>query len=111
MNEKYLKFFGDEELIIGRMISSSKSMYRKTFPKHKIIFNARIYLLSDYEKHQDKVKDFFKGMSFEIWWGDLDLTLSMEKLERVQVKIGKPIIITTEHGSQREIIDVTKIKD
>lgn len=104
--DKYLKYFNEEGLFFGRLLSRSKSLYRKKYPKNLVIFNARIYLKSHYEKEKDnKIKDFFAGMDEEIWYGDLDLTLDLEILKKVKNKIGEPIVITTEHGRKiKELI-------
>ena len=47
----------------GRMISNSKSGYKQNNPDNLVIFNANICTLN-----------------FKIWWGDLDLTKSIEDL-------------------------------
>ena len=51
------------------------------------------------------IKDFFEGQELEIWYGDLDLTLDTETLKKIQSKIGKPIIVTTEHGHDRLLLE------
>ena len=54
----------------GRMISHSKSFYRKTFPYNQVYFNANIFI--------------HNGKEFEkIWYGDLDITKDGYKLKEI----------------------------
>ena len=50
----------------GKMISASKSTYARAFPDHIIVFNSNIFV--------GKTK---------IWYGDLDVTESMDKLKEI----------------------------
>ena len=101
---EYEDIFRDNELPFGRMISSSKSQYRQTHPNHKIVFNARVYLENDYTNHRKLIADFFEGMTLEVWYGDLDLTVDSDKLKGVSKDLGT-LIITTENG---EFVDKIK---
>ena len=59
MDEKIFKHLGGE----GAMISASKSGYRKKHPKNLVVFNSNVCI----------------GLK-KVWWGDLDITLSKNKL-------------------------------
>lgn len=104
MKEEYLKIFDKNKFRFARMISASKSSYLAKYPDHDVVFNSRIYLLDDFKNNQSDIKDFFKGMEIEIWYGDLDFTVDMDKLKKIQKEIGIPIVITTEMGRFRKAI-------
>ena len=63
----------------GRMISGSKSGYRKRYPKHDIIFNANIFTQSGKEFH-----------------GDLDLTKDNLLLQKICDELGEEMIVLSE---------------
>lgn len=65
---------------LARLISSSKSGYRRQHPGRVVFFNARV----------------FNGDGDEIWSGDLDLTASQEALFDLAARIG-PIAATPEY--------------
>lgn len=97
--KNYQDIFKDHNLPFGRLISNSKSNYMKQYPKHDVVFNARIYLKEYYEREKSgKIADFFAGMEDEIWYGDLDLTLDTKKLSNIVKKNKLDIVITTEYG-------------
>ena len=100
MNNKYLEIFAKNELRFIRLLGS-KSGYRNVYPDHLVVFNARIYLKSYYEKQKDKaVRDFFKGMEKEIWYGDIDFNIDIYKLYKIQHEIEEPIVICSEMGNK-----------
>lgn len=73
----------------GRMIHPSKSTYCDKHPDNEVFFNACIF---DYDLRQ-------------VWWGDLDLTVSDEDLKKV-VKINcKPFYVTRESSYRWDGID------
>ena len=63
----------------GRMISGSKSGYRKWYPNHDVIFNANIFTPSGKEFH-----------------GDLDLTKDNLPLQRICNELGEELIVLSE---------------
>jgi hypothetical protein len=69
----------------GKMISSSKSFYRKNFPDHLVVFNANIFI--------GKIK---------IWYGDIDVTLSLDKLKEISSIIGEKIYLLSEMDGRFE---------
>lgn len=99
MNEKHSLIFKKYGFNFARCFGS-KSNYRSMYPNNLIIFNARIYLKETYLAHFVEIKDFFEGRDYEIWYGDLDLSKDIFNLYQVQLSIGKPIVITTEHGNK-----------
>ena len=92
-----MKVFESAGFYFRRMISSSKSGYMDKNPRNLVIFNARIYDLKTFEKHEKEIQDFFKGMEHEIWYGDLDLTKDIYALHLVALKIGT-FVVTRESG-------------
>lgn len=64
----------------GRMISFSKSTYRKENPDHTVYFNAQIH-----------------DMNFKfLWGGDLDITKDMHILDTIQTESGEKFYVTPE---------------
>ncbi len=73
-------------LIPGRMISGSKSGYRKRNPDNTVYFNANIFVLGE----------------GKIWWGDLDLTIDTPLLEEISGEIGKKLYVLSEMDGRFE---------
>jgi len=72
--------FISEGLSLSRMISGSKSGYRELYPENEVYFNANIFVLGE----------------GKIWYGDLDVTREIEKLENVARNLGKDLYILRE---------------
>jgi len=68
----------------GRMISGSKSGYRRAFPDHVAVFNACIA--------DDDGTD--------LWWGDLDLTVDEPKLVALASELGMTIHVLHESDAR-----------
>lgn len=98
--EKYKKYFEKEGLNFGRLISGSKTLYRKLNPESLVVFNARIYERKTFLRNRKNIRDFFKGQKYEIWYGDLDLSKDLYILYDIYEKIEVSIVITTEHGKK-----------
>ena len=73
----------------GRMISGSKSGYRKVYPENVPVFNANLVI-------EDA------GMYVKIWHGDVDLTIDAEKLLKVSEKAGKKLYVLYEMDARFE---------
>ncbi len=100
MNEKYLKIFANHDLWFGKHFGS-KSGYRKRYPDHLVVFNARVYLKSVYEKLKDtKIRDFFAGQEDEIWYGDIDFNNDIYSLYLIHMEIEEGLVITNEIGNK-----------
>jgi len=56
----------------GKIIGASKSGYRENFPDHLVVFNSNVFV----EKNK-------------IWFGDIDITLSLESLQELASSIGE----------------------
>lgn len=80
------KLFLNNNLMIGRMISGSKSGYVDMYPDHKVIFNANIIT-----KNRGK-----------IWHGDLDITMDMESLENISKELEEDLYILREMDARFE---------
>ena len=82
------------------MISPSKSHYRIQFPDNEVIFNSNIATVSN----------------GKIWWGDLDITKSTEKLLQLRKELNEDIFIFSELDMRfenettpvKEIVTTTK---
>jgi len=80
------KIFMNNGLMIGRMISGSKSGYRDRYPKNLVVFNANIVTKS-------------RG---KVWHGDLDVTIDYEKLESVAEVLEEDLYILYEMDGRFE---------
>lgn len=86
-NKTYKEIYGEilgsfyeNGLISGRMISGSKSGYRKLYPNNRVYFNANIFVLGE----------------GKVWFGDLDLTKDRELLEQISISCGKKLYVVPE---------------
>jgi len=80
------KIFMNHGLMMGRMISGSKSGYRDRYPENLVVFNANIVT-----KKRGKV-----------WHGDLDVTIDEPKLSEVSKKLGENLYILYEMDARFE---------
>jgi hypothetical protein len=77
------EIFKQNGLNNGRMISATKSGYKKKYPDNEVYFNANVFILGE----------------GKIWYGDLDLTKDIEKLRAVALELGTPLYVLKEsHG-------------
>jgi len=87
------KLFNDNNLIVGRMISGSKSGYKEQYPDNLVIFNANIIT-----KSRSKV-----------WFGDIDVTFDFDNLKTVADKLGEDLYILYEmdarFGTENDLIE------
>src|SRR3989304_4102841 len=85
---KYTLFrrFNFHGLHIGRIISMSKSGYRKHFPNNVAVFNANV-ISKSYGK---------------IWFGDLDITIDDSALKKIAEEIGEPLYVLREMDARFE---------
>ena len=72
--------FAKENYHNGRMISYSKSMYRQKNPENEVYFNANIFTLNE----------------GKVWYGDIDVTLDREILQRISDSLGTDLFILRE---------------
>lgn len=87
-------YFDAEGLRVGRMISGSKSAYRERHPDHEVCFNANV----------------FSAQQGKIWYGDLDLTLDSEKLDRIAESLGEKLYVVREMDGRFENETLSEIK-
>jgi hypothetical protein len=64
---------------IGKLISNSKSGYLENYPKNKVYFNANVFTEGE-----------------KIWYGDLDVTLSIENLQGLSDDLNSNLYILRE---------------
>lgn len=84
MYEKATEILGFQ----GKMISGSKSGYYERNPGNLAIFNANVVVM---ESRPNK-----------LWYGDLDLTLSLDKLKELSASIGQEIRVLREMDARFE---------
>lgn len=78
-DEKLYEILLKHELRHKRMISGSKSGYRRSYPEHDVMFNANMFTPSG------------------IWWnGDLDITKDNQKIQNLCDELGEEIIVLYE---------------
>jgi hypothetical protein len=90
-------FFRQIGLEFSRLISGSKSGYRKRFPDHEVYFNANIFTENG-----------------KIWHGDLDLNLDSEKLQNLANELQTDLYILSEmdgrfENGQRKFSEVKSV--
>lgn len=89
--------FRDNGMVMGRMISYSKSEYREKNPHSVCYFNANIFTLQE----------------GKIWYGDLDLTKDGESLKRIAEEKGQTLFVLKEMDGRFEnegLLDFATIK-
>lgn len=69
----------------GFMLSSSKTMYRESYPKNYVIFNGNVIV--DGKK---------------VWYGDVDISKSGNKLKELAIKENVDIHVLYEHDARFE---------
>lgn len=84
------KKFNELGLYEGRLIASSKSSYMDSFPGNEVYFNANIFVLGE----------------GKIWYGDLDVTNDIEKLESIAMYMGKDLFTLREMDGRFENEDL-----
>jgi len=75
----------NQGMIYGRMISSSKSLYRQENPGNEVYFNANLFTK--------------RGKQ---WYGDLDITKDSEKLQAVADFCGEELLVLREMDGRFE---------
>lgn len=71
---------------VGRMICSSKPIYRNTYPENKFYFNANV--ISEKEG--------------KVWYGDLDLTLDSKKLQLICNELKENLYVLVEYDCRED---------
>lgn len=79
-------YFKNNDLVIGRTICWSKSVYREDNPNSICYFNANIVTLN----------------TGKVWWGDLDITKSGETLKAIADEIGETLYVLREMDARFE---------
>ncbi len=79
------EFFSQRGLPFSRLISGSKSGYRKRFPDHEVYFNANIFTENG-----------------KIWHGDLDLNLDSERLQSLANELQTDLYVLFEMDGRFE---------
>ena len=87
------KMFEQEGLMQGRLLSGSKSLYRERHPENLVCFNANVFTREG-----------------KIWYGDLDITLESEKLERIAQELGEKLYVLREMDGRFENEDISEVE-
>lgn len=69
--------------VSGRILSASKSAYRRIYPNNLVVFNSNIFIHS-------------KIFSGKIWFGDIDLTKEHELLMNIAMECDIDIYVLSE---------------
>jgi hypothetical protein len=72
--------FEKRNFYLGRMISGSKSGYRRAYPDNDVLFNANIFSPSGRNK----------------WYGDLDITKDAKVLQEICDELQEELIVVPE---------------
>lgn len=90
-NHDYINYFDKERYFVGRMVSNSKSRYRKQYPYNKVLFNANIFVQNINNELE------------KIWWGDIDLSLEGDILKKIAIETNQTFYIYDESSGRWEI--------
>lgn len=80
----------------GAMISGSKSGYIQRNPKNMAIFNSNVIAMGSQPE--------------KIWYGDLDVTMSLEKLKTLAETIGTEVRVLREMDARFEYEERPNVK-
>lgn len=92
MQEKATQILG----LNGAMISGSKSGYIQRNPKNMAIFNSNVIVMGSQPE--------------KIWYGDLDVTMSLEKLKTLAETIGTEVRVLREMDARFEYEEKPNVK-
>lgn len=92
--DRYKNAFKNVGFDLGRLVAFSKATYSKKHPNNLVLFNANILTL--------------KGG--KIWFGDLDITVDSDKLQKVANELNEELFILREFdfrfvNQQKSIIE------
>lgn len=80
----------------GRLISMSKSAYRRSYPNHVVLFNAAVIAM------------FPNKQPAHIWSGDLDLSLDEPKIKAAAEEIGAVLYVLPESACFGKVPEMDK---
>ena len=92
MKEKAMELFG----FAGMMISASKSRYSTRNPKNLAVFNSNFIVM--------------EPTPIKIWYGDIDITVSLDKLKELSKAIGKEIRVLREMDARFKYEDEPRVE-
>lgn len=78
--------FAEHDMHLGRLVCGSKSGYISLHPTHEVYFNANVFT----EKPE------------KVWYGDLDLTVDMPKLQSIANKQNTTLYVLYEMDGRFE---------
>lgn len=90
-NEKILDIFYRNGMMLGRLISFSKSLYRQMYPGNEVYFNANIIIQS----------------SGKVWYGDIDVTFDRPTLQNIANELNEPLYVLREMDARFENEDLS----
>lgn len=76
----------------GKMLSGSKLAYKEKFPTHLVVFNSNVCIQEG-----------------KIWFGDIDITLSSEKLKELAKVLNKSLYVLRESDGRFHNEDSPKL--
>jgi hypothetical protein len=87
----------------GRLVSQSKSHYLDSNPDNIVVFNANVCIT--------KSGLFRRRKTDKIWYGDLDVTKDMRKIEALAEAIGERVYVLREMDARFENEDSPKLEN
>lgn len=82
----FREIFDRHGMMIGKMLSGSKSAYHERHPDNNVVFNANVII----EKHG------------KVWFGDIDVTLEQDKLQAIANELCRDLYILGEFDARFE---------
>lgn len=100
-----------EGFYCGRMISASKSSYHKKYPNNEIYFNGNIFIIEE-QKIQHGFDETSCNLLIKIFYGDLDATRDIKKLQKIANKLKSDFYILREYdGRFNYDLNANNVKD
>jgi hypothetical protein len=84
--QDFAEVFDRHGLMMGRLVSGSKSRYVDLYPNNNVVFNGNIVV----ENHG------------KVWYGDIDITLEKDKLQAVADELCRDLYILREMDGRFE---------
>jgi hypothetical protein len=79
------EIFKENGLVMGRMLSGSKSFYNQQNPNNIVVFNSNVVVDGN-----------------KVWHGDLDITKDLDKLFKISKTLNKDLYILREMDARFE---------
>jgi len=71
----------------GQLVGASKTAYRRAHPDHEVLCNACLFAAEAGKE----------ASAVAVWFGDIDLELDRERVQRAADAVGRRLVLTPEH--------------